>query len=54
MARTETAQTTERAQEPEPSAAEPGHSSPWLLTGKALSIAARKGTECDPPSQSHP
>lgn len=49
-----TAQTGERAQEPEPSAAEPGHSSPWLLTGKAPSVAARKGTECDPSSQSHP
>lgn len=38
----------------EPSAAEPGHSSLWLLTGKAPSIAARKGIKCDPPSQSHP
>lgn len=54
MARTETVQTGERAQEPEPSAAEPGHSSPWPLKGKAPSVAARKGKKCDHPSQSPP
>lgn len=54
MARIETAQTGERAWEPEASAAEPGHSSPWPLTGKAPSVAARKGTKCEHPCQSHP
>lgn len=54
MARTETAQTGERAWEPEASAAEPGRASPWPLMGKAPSVAARTGTKCDHPSQSHP